>query len=148
MSKVKIGAKDQPVLAKVQLIRDRVTLMTGNPNFPSPTPSLAQLTATADALQAASLAAQRARQASKLMTSLQDEQTAAADLMLVQLGNYVDTVSGGSSEKILSAGFSVRARNTKLGTLGKTLDLTAVASSSAGTVEVSWKGVRGGVHPI
>jgi hypothetical protein len=143
MSKVKVGIKDQPIVAKIQMLRQRVIDLTGNPNFPTPTPSLAQLTATADSLETAYNDARTAREIAKAKTALQDEASAAADLLYSQLSNYVDFASGGVAAKIESAGFSVRAGNRPLGELPSPASIEIRPGEHPGAVELRWKGIRG-----
>ena len=143
MSKVKVGIKDRPIPVKIQMLRQRVVDLTGNPNFPSPTPSLAQLSAMADALEAAFNDAQAARQIARVKTSAQDETSVAADRLYNQLSNYVDSTSAGDASKITSAGFSVRAGNAPLGRLPQPVGVEAHPGGHEGTIDLSWRGIRG-----
>ncbi len=143
MGKVKVGIKDQPISVKIQMLRQRVIDLMGNPNFPAPTPSLAQLTAMADALEAAYKAAQAARQTAREKTTFQDETSAAADLLYKQLSHYVDSHSAGDAAKITSAGFSIRAGNTSVGRLPQPVGLEASPSTHPGTMDLRWQGIRG-----
>lgn len=91
----------------ITFLRNVVTQMTGNPAFPTPTPTLAVITATVDDLDAKNQAALNkgrlevaARRAAKVTTLAQAR----------QLGNYVESHCDGSLETLLSSGFeAVRA---------------------------------------
>jgi hypothetical protein len=89
--------------------RGLVKALTGNPNFPSPTPSLAALTTSIDDLEAAETAAQ-AR--TKGAVTTRNEKRAALVLQLHDLRGYVQSVANASPDHsasiIESAGLSVR----------------------------------------
>ena len=143
MSSAKIGVDGLNVPAKIQYIRRLATAVTGNPNFPTPTPKLTALTAAGDSLETLFNDAQAARLASKTKTGLQDDQNAAVDLLIAQLASYVDAASSGDATKIESAGFEVRATPSPIGTLPAPTDLQVLPSEHAGSADVSWKGVFG-----
>jgi hypothetical protein len=97
------------IAALILFARAIVKALTGNPNFPSPTPSLAALTTNIDDLQAAETAAQ-AR--TKGAVTTRNEKRAALVLQLQELRAYIQTVANASPDHsasiIESAGLSVR----------------------------------------
>lgn len=109
MSKIKLNWKSLTVPEKLQRIKQILTAMTGNPNFPTPQPTLAQVSAASDALETADSTAQTARAAAKTATSVRDQKESALDLLVTQLAAHVESVSGDDETKILSAGMDVRA---------------------------------------
>lgn len=143
MSYAKVGLDGLTVPAKIQYLRRLVAALTDNPNFPTPNPAVADLTAAADALEAAYNDAQAARLVSKTKTGIQDAQALNTDALVNQLASYVDNASGGDAEKIASAGFAVRATPTPVGDLPAPTDLQVLPSEHAGSADVSWKSVRG-----
>ncbi len=143
MSYAKVGLDGLAVPAKIQYLRRLATALNGNPNFPTPNPSEAAVTAAADALETAYNEAQAARLVSKSKTSVQDEQNVAADLLVAQLASYVDNVSNGDATIIESAGFAVRSTSTPVGELTAPTDVQVLPSEHAGTADVSWKAQRG-----
>ncbi|MEY4386679.1 MAG: hypothetical protein RLY20_1962 [Verrucomicrobiota bacterium] len=143
MSYAKVGTDGLSVPAKIQYLRRLATAITGNPNFPTPNPTAAALTAAADALEAAYNEAQAARLVSKTKTANQDDQSAIVDLLVAQLASYVDNASGGSAEKIESAGFAVRATPSPVGELPAPTDVQVLPSEHAGSADVSWSPLRG-----
>ena len=143
MSYAKLGLDGLTVPTKIQYLRRLATALTGNANFPNPVPSIADLTAQADTLEADYNEAQAARLASKTKTALQDEQTAVVDLAIAQLASYVDSASGGDAAKIASAGFEVRATPTPVGELPAPTDLRVLPSEHAGSADISWKSTYG-----
>ena len=132
-----------PIPDKIQFGRQIVLAMTGNPNFPTPSPTLAALLDGSERLEDAYNEALAARQAAKAKTSVQDDEVAGFDLVLMQLANYVENASDGDKAKIESAGFSVRNPPAPIGTLPAPVDLQVAPSEHAGTADVSWKQVRG-----
>jgi hypothetical protein len=106
MPKVKLNFTKLSIAEKLSRAQQIVASLTGNPNFPAPQPTLAQLN---DALQAASITAQKARQEAKTATSEQESKEETLNQLITQLGGHVESVSGGDETKILSAGLDVRA---------------------------------------
>ena len=92
-----------PVTAKIIYSRDRVLDMTGNPNFPTPNPSLATVTTVTNDLETAELAAEGGGPAQT------DTRNAAAlvwDNTMRALADYVDSIALGNTVIINSAGFT------------------------------------------
>ena len=143
MSYAKLGLDGLTVPAKIQYLRRLAAGVTGNPNFAKPLPTVAQLTAEADNLEALYNDAQAARLASKTKTSLQDDQNSVVDGLVSQLASYVDSASAGDAAKIASAGFEVRATPVPVGELPAPTDLQVLPSEHAGSADVSWKSVYG-----
>jgi hypothetical protein len=91
----------------ITFLRNVITQLTGNPAFPTPTPTLAVMSTSVDDLDAKNQAAINrgrlevaARRAAKITTLAQAR----------QLGNYVEARCNGSLETLLSSGFeAVRA---------------------------------------
>ncbi len=143
MSYAKIGTDGLSVPARIQYLRRLAAAINGNPNFLNPNPTVAALLALADALETAYNEAQAARLVSKSKTAIQDEQSAAMNLMVSQLASYVDSASGGDPEKIESAGFAVRATPSPIGELPAPTDVQVMPSEHAGSADVSWTPLRG-----
>src|SRR5579859_3212905 len=103
-----------PIAALILFARALVKALTGNPNFPSPTPSLAALTTGIDDLQIAQTAA-LAR--TKGAVTTRNEKRAALVLQLHDLRAYVQSVANASPDHsasiIESSGFSVRQPATR-----------------------------------
>lgn len=112
MPKVKLNWQKLTIPEKLQRVKQIVNALTGNPNFPAPQPTLAQITAASDALGNAADAAQTARQTAKTATSARDQKEDALDLLVRQLAAHVESISGDDDTKILSAGMDVRDTGT------------------------------------
>lgn len=143
MNIIKLGLDRMPVPDKIQFARQIALALTGNPNFPSPSPTVALLTTDAEALETAYNDAQSARQLAKAKTSVQDDQTETLNLVITQLANYVENASGGDKAKIESAGFSVRNPPTPVGQLPAPTDVQVLPSEHAGSADVRWANVYG-----
>lgn len=143
MSLIKLGLNTLSVPDKIQFGRQIVQAMTGNPNFPTPTPALPVLTTGSDTLETAFNDAQAARQAAKAKTSVQDDNAAELDWIITQLANYVESASDGDKSKIESAGFSLRNPPLPIGELPAPTDLQVLPNEHAGSADISWKSAYG-----
>lgn len=104
MPKVKLSFTRLSIPERLSRAQKIVESMTGNPNFPAPQPTLAQISAAVNDLQATSIAAQKARQEAKTATSEQETKEDVLDQLITQLGGHVESISGDDETKILSAG--------------------------------------------
>lgn len=143
MAQVKLNLQALTIPEKVQKMRQIVTAMTGNANFPTPDPTLVALGDAADALEAAYNAAQAARETAKQKTDLQDAANAAANTLLTAEGNYVQSKSGGDLVKIQSAGMDVRAEAAPIGDLPAPGNVSASEGDHDGEIDIHWNRVRG-----
>jgi hypothetical protein len=138
MSKIKLNLQRLTIPEKTVRAQQIVAALTGNANFTSPQPPLAQTTAAIEELNAAYLAAQTARQEAKNRTSLQNQKEEALDSVLGQLASYVESISGGDEAKITSAGMDVRSAQTATGDLPAPEGLSASAGDRDGEIDLSW----------
>jgi len=143
MSKVRVGIKSMSALEKIAFARRIVAEMTNNPNFPSPSPNLAVMSAAAAALESAFAAAQSARQTAKALAAAQKAKEAALERAISQEANYVDSASGGDKEKIESSGFCARSESAPVGMPERPQDLLVRDAEMPGTVALRWKPVHG-----
>jgi hypothetical protein len=112
MGKVKLNFSRLTIPEKLSRVKQITTALTGNPNFPSPQPTLAQVTAAANDLEGAANTAQVARQQAKTATSKRDALEEVLNTMMGQLAAHVESISGDDETKILSAGMDVRDTTT------------------------------------
>jgi len=143
MALIKVGVTKMSVPAKIQFTRQIVLDMTNNANFAAPSPDLEMLSQAAAALESAYNAALQARANAKTQTSIMGQKSATLDLLLMQEASYVQNSSGGDKAKIESAGFDVRDTPTPIGQLPPPAEPKAVPSQHPGTINLSWKKVRG-----
>jgi len=91
------------VSAKITYSRDRVADMTGNANFPTPSPTLATITSVTDDLETKQLAAEGGGPA---QTVARDAAEKIWNTTLRAEADYVDSIALGDVVKITSAGFT------------------------------------------
>ena len=131
------GLNASKLMNKVTVI---VTKMTGNVNFPDPTPSLADLTTANEALSAANTAASSGDRDAILLRNNQEQVVAN---MLRTLASYITMVSNGDGAIIQSSGFELQNLPEPQPNLTRPADVKSVRGQQAGEVEVSWKSVQG-----
>lgn len=138
---VKPGFTRVTFKALVGKARNSVTMMTGNPAFATPNPSLASVTAATDKLVAADDTYTFTR--SKL--AKEDRDLAFADLknLYRDLGAYVQVASEGNKDVILSAGFDVVRRPEPPVLPEAPLKVLAKATIYHGELEVRWGASKG-----
>jgi hypothetical protein len=123
---------------KVIKARDIVSAMSGNPNFPTPNPALADVSDAADALYDA----EQALDGTVIKTAERNAAEAVLDGLMSTLQSYVDTTAGKDTLKILSAGFEVRKSRTKATKLEAPVDLTILANKVEGQIKLKFKPVK------
>ncbi len=126
-----------------QFAETHIAEMTGNANFPTPTPAAPAFQTIYDDFCAKLTAAQQADAAAREATQLKDTARVALSQALNDRGNYVQTASGGEEAKILSAGFAVRAAAQPVGQLPAPVDFMPTMGDTPGEIDLSWSGVRG-----
>ena len=124
MAKVKLDFKRLPLAEKIVRAQQIVKNLTGNPDFSTPNPPLAQISATISALEAKVVQTQAARQSARALTAEQSDIEDKLDQEVAEVGGYIESASGGDEKKILAAGVGVRA------SAAVTRDVTAPAAFS------------------
>jgi hypothetical protein len=135
-----------PIAMLIAYGRSVVTKMTGNPYFPSPTPTLAQVTTSIDGLVTAETAAiGRAKGA----VTTRNEKKAALVTELKQLKSYVQSVADAAPAEnaasiIESSGLAVRKTATRharafTATAGPVSGTASLRTASAGRASYDWQ---------
>ena len=137
---LKLGFTGITFSALVEKGRNCVAMLTGNAAFATPVPALAAITAACDRL---ALANERYG-FTRSRLDLAERQTAFAELkaLLKELGGYVQAVSEGDKDLILSAGFEVEKQRTPVGELPAPQDLRALVTMYPGILELLWKAAQ------
>jgi len=143
MSQVKLSLQDRTIPDKIQFARQIVTKMTGNAAYVSPDPALADITASALALETAYNKSVEARIAAVEATGIQNNAERSFDLKLTSLSNYVQNKSEGDATLILSAGMPVRDSSTAVGELPAPQNLSATDGDLDEEIDLAWNRVRG-----
>ena len=107
---VSLKLSKQTVPVKIENTRHYVTAMTGNPNFTTPSPSLASITTAVNALETAY---NNALGGGKVLTALMHDKELILDTLLTQLSHYVEAIANGSETIILSAGMEMRTTSIR-----------------------------------
>lgn len=122
------------VVAKAQAIHDK---MEGNAAYPSPIPALPGFQANINALAAANAAVDA--NGGKAEHQAKREALKVVKLDIKTLMGYVQAVSNGDANVILSSGFDVVKRGGPIGELDRPQDLSARSTSVTGRVSMTWK---------
>ena len=143
MPKVKLNFRTLSVPEKIARAQQIVAALTGNSNFTTPHPTLAEVTAAAAALEAAANAAQAARLEARRRTAARGVKEDDLTQLITQLGGYVESVAGGDEAMIMSAGLEMRSAATTDSTAPAAPEtLTATTGNHEGEIELSWDAVR------
>jgi hypothetical protein len=110
-----------------------IQLMTENPAYPSPSPTIANVVKATDSYESAlSNASSGAREAIVLKNNARTE----LETVLHQLAEYVQITSKGDEATILSGGFDVKKKPSPVGILDKPKSLTVKQGGNSGSVEL------------
>lgn len=138
---VSLGFTEVTPAALLDKGRNHVTMLTGNADFATPSPTTVVLTAACDKLESASNAYNFNR--GKLEKEARDKAFAELKFLIRELGAYVQNNCKGEKDLILSTGFDVRRTNAPLGQLPAPGNLLALVTLYPGRLEVRWDGVKG-----
>lgn len=127
--------------ALVDKSRTNVTKLTGNAAFPTPTPTLGDFTTAIDRLDTAVQAYDFSR--SRIEKLERDMAFADLKAKRAELGAYVQSISAGDPELIMSAGFEVEKVPQPMGELPAPLNVLAMTRPYPGSIEVRFGGVKG-----
>lgn len=140
MNKVKAGLRG--LSASDKLVKGQVVFnqMNGNPHFPNPEPSMAELHAACTELEVAYREAEdrgrraifRKQQAVELMESY-----------LTRLAGYVNSAALGDAGTLLSSGFELVKRPEPISELAQPAGLRSMRSIFPGVVDLVWDRVPG-----
>ncbi len=115
--------------------------MSGNPEFSDPLPDMATLETDKKNLEAAQDEANVARQISQQKTLNMEEKEKTLENTLKKLANYVENKTDGDEGKILSSGFSVRAKAQPTGAAPQVMNLHLTFGDDDGELDASWNSV-------
>ncbi len=136
MAKLKMSFDKLTVPLQIERARQIINSMTGNVNFATPNPTLAEVTTANNALETA-FNESRNRDKNKI-ASMRLRRTELL-FLITQLAAYVQEASGGNEEKIRSSGFGVRRANTpKPVVAGEVTNVRLKDGSNSGSIVVDW----------
>lgn len=143
MAKPKLELKKKTDDAFQNFVDAVLAAMTGNANFPTPMPALADVTTQQTAFKTALADQKAAKIALTQATVTKDDARDALEVLVTHLANYVEIASGGDEAKILSAGLQVRTPAAPVGAVTAPGDLAATAGDNEGEVDLSCDPVAG-----
>jgi len=136
MAKLTIGFSGLTVPEQIERARLIVTRLTGNAAFPTPSPTLSDVSDAADALE---IAYNDSRNRDKNKVAIMKLRRKEMLFLISQLAAYVQQASGGDEEKIRSSGFYVRSSNhTHPAVAGQVHNVRVADGSTSGKIKVSW----------
>lgn len=132
------GFTTSQLIGKSMHVEER---MTGNVNFATPSPAIADVTAARTALVAAI-----AEATSGAHAAIASKNVAAKKLssMLVQLARYVNSVAGSDVDVAVSSGFELSKTPDPIDKLDAPTKVEGARGTIKGQIALRWKGVRGG----
>lgn len=116
-----------------------VESMTDNPFYPTPKPTLVEVSA---GLSTYAESLNKSEDGSKQDTVNKNNNRKALEYLLRDLGLYVQTTSAGDEAKILSSGFDVKKPAQAAGPLEQPMGLMVEQDSNSGVVHVSCAAVE------
>lgn len=138
--RVSLAFAEQTAARLLLFGRNVVTMMTGNPAFTTPFPTLASLTAALDTLETAAQAAMaRSRQA----IANRNAATVAGLSLLRQLAGYVQSHSVGDVAVLLSSGFQPTKGSTPVGPLPTPSTATLRQGPTSGSILARTPKIKG-----
>ena len=144
MAKAKLGLSTLTPQEIIELTNQIVTMMTGNPNFATPNPTLAAITTQKNTTSTSITAYDTAKATTEAALVTRDVNVTTLKNLLTQLVGYVENVSAGDAAKIESAGMDVRASTAApVGPMTQVLELVLSQGDFEGTLDVFWRPVRG-----
>lgn len=138
---IKLGIVGLTPSQLIERARALVIALTGNLAFVTPAPTLAAITAAADALEAAEAAV--INNGGRQDYLVRNERERELRNLITMLGSYVQVTSGGDPELIASAGFQTRKVAEPVGLVAQVGNLRAKAGVLPGVIDLRWDRVRG-----
>lgn len=143
MAKPKLELRTKTDMELIAYAQAHVAAMTGNTNYPAPTPDAAAFAALVTAFGNSITDSDMADQAAQQKTAEKLGRRTLMEQGLTQRGNYVETASGGDEAKILSAGFDVRAAPAPPAAPLPPANVKATMGDHEGEIDLQWTPPKG-----
>jgi hypothetical protein len=137
---VRQGTKGLAHADLVVKTRNIVQMMTDNPAFPDPTPSLQVVSQNCDILDEATRSADFTR--GRIERARRDEAYDKLRVLVMNLANYVQAASRGDALVIMSAGFDVKLKRQPSAMLEPPQYVKAGRTAAKGCLFVRWGAVK------
>ena len=139
--RIKLGFSNISVDGLLTKANQITTSMTGNVNFPTPTPAIADIETAVDELAAA---ASDALNRDKLKIVIRNEKKQALMNLLRILAFYVNSVNNTNRGIMESSGFDVISRGEPIGVLPQPQGLRVTTEEGfSGMLKLEWNAVHG-----
>jgi hypothetical protein len=125
----------------VGFVGNHITMMTGNANFPTPSPTPADLLAAYTAFQQKVASTAAAYSVYQDELAGRDQARAELDTMMRRRGAYVQDASNGNRQVIVSSGLEVNNPPVPVGVLPPPTLLHAELNGTAGVIRLTWVGI-------
>lgn len=135
------GTKRVPSPALVEKGRTHVAMMSANPAFTDPRPTLQEVAAACDALEAASQVYEFNK--GRLDLVARNAAHARLRLLIISLAAYVQATCGSDASTIRSAGFAIKRKRGPSAPVTAPDDMRARRSILPGGIDLRWGGVKG-----
>ncbi len=139
---VKLGLRFLDVLGLVALARLINTQMTGNANFTTPDPPLADITTAANKLEASAQKVAVKKQELAEAVAVQNTDAQAIKDVLTDEGKYVDIKAKGDKAIIESAGMQASDEPAPVGEMPQVENLSLTHGDNPGEVDAHWNTVK------
>jgi Fibronectin type III domain len=139
MPRIRLNLNRLSVNDKIAKGRQIVTAMTNHPSFPTPSPSLTDITAALEELDKAFAEVQAARSDVTTRVVAQDDAEVKVDQMLTQIGGYVESIAGKDDKLISSAGMETKSTPTAPSVPSVPQGVSALAGERDGEIDLSWR---------
>jgi hypothetical protein len=138
MSQIKLGTSGLPLSGLIPRGATIITKQTANPNVPGNTAVLAAFVTKQTALETALANAAAARETSKNMTDAVKDAVVEWRGALGDLAAFTQSVTGGVTVKITSAGFEVRDEPTPTPIPAQVVSLNVYLTETPGHSRLEW----------
>jgi hypothetical protein len=142
MNKVKAGLRGLNPEDKAQRAAIVYTHMNGNPDFPNPSPSMAEFHAAYIELKEANLAAM---DRGRMALARRNRAVDVMDQYLTRLAGYVNSECLGDTLKLMMSGFELVKGASPINALDHPKELIARPTNYPGEVKLRWKRVPGAI---
>jgi chromosome segregation ATPase len=143
MPKPKLLLSKLSIAEKIQLAKTIMQSMDNNANFPTPDPTLVTLKTSIENLEKSVTDALEARKIAEEKTAKQVQNIKILDATLTSLALYVEKISEGNKEKILSAGMQISDNKKTFSTIGQVKNLVAKEGAKSQEIALTWESVKG-----
>ena len=141
MARIRLNLKNLSVTEKIAKGRHIVAGMTNKGTFPTPSPSLAEVTADLDELANTFATVQAAKSEVTTRVVSQDNAETKVDQALTKLAAYVESVAGKDDGIITRAGMELKASRSAPAVPIAPAALSATPGDRDGEINLSWKSV-------